>query len=137
MKANKKIKLVPPYTPDVNTRLNPELNKYRGKPGAYIIVSRRTNEIKYIGQSGYNVIKTMIRHFQNWDDPRQKRFVYSRFHVKVRVIETKTARRAALLEEILIKKYEPVDNLQKLELFKVKKQDLKACDLAINEDCPF
>jgi len=137
MKLNKRIKLITPYTPGVNTRLNPALEKYKGKSGTYIIVSNRTGEVKYIGQSGYNVIKTMIRHFQSWDDPRQKRFVYSRFHVKVRVIETKTARRAALLEEILIKKYEPIDNLQKLELFKVRKQDLKACDIAISEDCPF
>lgn len=85
-------------------------------PGVYIIKNLE-NKIVYIGFSATDVKKTMYRHFQKWNDPTQRRTVYSNLTgIKCRVVFT-TAKKAPILEEALILKYKPRDNAQKLEMY--------------------
>ena len=79
------------------------------KSGVYLIKSKRTNKIVYVGYSGSNLYKTMYRHFQSWIDETQTRVTYNKTGYAVRVVFT-TPKRASLLERALIIKYEPKDN---------------------------
>ena len=75
--------------------------------GVYFIKDTQ-DKIVYVGYSATNLYKTIYRHFQEWNDKKQRRFVYPRTY-KVRIIFT-TPTRAALLEKYLITKMEPRDN---------------------------
>ena len=88
----------------------------KGK-GVYIIKDAETGIIMYVGKSGNNLYKTLLRHFQSWNDKRQQRFTYEPEYSKVRVIYTNTQKQADVLEELLIKKYKPSDNIKKLQYF--------------------
>ena len=59
-------KWVHPY----NENDKPAIKSSWEKSGIYII--KQNGKIVYVGQSGYNLYKTMYRHFQSWDS-RQKR----------------------------------------------------------------
>jgi hypothetical protein len=56
------------------TRYKEPYNKYgktnfgftENKSGVYLIKSKRTNKIVYVGYSASNLYKTMYRHFQSW-----------------------------------------------------------------------
>ena len=88
--------------------------KTRKQTGVYFIFDKKEpDKIVYIGYSGSCLYTALNRHFQQWNDKTQKRFVYPRDY-KVRVILT-TPGRAALLEKYLILKLNPRDNLQKYE----------------------
>lgn len=87
----------------------------RNVPGVYLIY--KGDKLCYIGHSGYNVYKTLMRHFQSWDDPTQERVTYKpSFDFKVRIVRT-TPARAKRLERALIIKHRPEDNPNKLELY--------------------
>lgn len=109
-------KFVPPYTDAGKPRLK---NTWK-KSGVYLI--KENNKIVYIGHSGYNLYKTMYRHFQNWDS-HQTRATYKakgnkRKKYSIRTILT-TPNQAHRLEIALSKKYNPRDmkyKYQKLEL---------------------
>lgn len=105
-----KSRFMPVY---IDGRPNPALIRAnRRRPGVYMIKVNGT--LRYIGYSGTHVYKTLIRHFQAWDDPRQVRITYPRAtYVTARVIYTNTARQAAALEKALIIKYQPTDNPEK------------------------
>ena len=79
------------------------------KSGVYII--KENNKIVYIGQSGYNLYKTMYRHFQSWDS-HQARATYNKDNKRkkysVRMIFC-TPQKAEKLEVALCKKYNPRD----------------------------
>jgi len=85
--------------------------------GVYLIKDSETGNLMYIGKSGSNLYKTLLHHFQRWNDRSQQRFVYEAQYSKVRVIYTNTQRQADVLEELLIKKYKPADNVKKLQYF--------------------
>lgn len=84
--------------------------KKRRSPGVYIIY--REGSPAYIGYSASDVYKSLYRHFQRWNDPKQIRVTYSPIdpQITVRVIYTRTAQQAANLEYALIIKYQPTDN---------------------------
>lgn len=99
----------------------------KGHNGVYIIRSKKTQELVYIGYSGSNVYKALTRHFQAWKDPTQARTVYSnKDGFEVRIILTRTAKRAENLERALIIKYRPRDNPNKLENYTEK--DFTRCE---------
>ena len=106
--AIKKTKYLPVYDGDkVNTAL-----QLKAAPGVYII--KKNGVIRYVGMSASNVYKTMLRHFQQWDDPKQVRVTYSKNDpgIKARVIYC-TPQQAARLERALIVKHQPQDNPNK------------------------
>ena len=86
------------------------LNK-KFSTGVYFIKSKRTGKIIYIGFSSSNLYKTIYRHFQTWNDSRD-RIVYNKTGYQVRIIFT-PPKRAAELERYLINKMQPADNVQK------------------------
>ena len=102
-----------PYRADGGTNLRP----YVGKSGVYFIFKKGEKKPIYIGKSEGNLYKTILRHFQVWNDGYatrtgdkvRDRTVYEKKGYLVRVIET-TARRAVSLEKSLIVRYKPKDN---------------------------
>lgn len=113
----KKLRFHPPYRSNGRTTF-PES---RRRKGVYLI--KVNDQLRYVGHSGYDLYKTMYRHFQSWQDPRQVRVSYQghlknpALRVTVRLVYTNTARQAAALERALILRYRPKDNPDKLELF--------------------
>jgi hypothetical protein len=126
MKKTKKFK---PYTGNKCTLT---------KTGAGTYIIYKNNKPAYVGYSASNVKKTMYRHFQEWNDPTQKRVVYKQLHnIECRVIFT-TAKRASILEEALILKLLPIDNSQKIEMYSSKaKGDMLNEFVATPEEAPF
>lgn len=111
------------------------------KPGVYLI--KENNQIVYVGYSGYNLYKTMYRHFQSWDSP-QYRAVYSKNNnnIKVRVLYCLPSQ-AKKLEQALIQKYMPRDNQNKIYKYGYSKNEKKLIknfdneELISNKDLPF
>jgi excinuclease UvrABC nuclease subunit len=99
-------------------------SKY-SKPGTYLIKSKQTGDIIYVGYSATNLYKTLYRHFQTWNDSAQNRFVYDRNKYTVRVILT-IPTRAAQLEKALILKYKPRDNKNKHTSQELNFQEVQA-----------
>lgn len=110
-----KSRFKPPY--DKNGRTT--LRHTNGKKGVYLI--KVNGKLRYIGYSGSNLYKTIYRHFQSWDDPRQARVTYKdildRERVTVRVVLTNRSDQAAKLEKALILLHQPADNPDKLERY--------------------
>lgn len=98
----------------------PGLSWKKNQKGVYLIKDINTNTLFYVGKSGSNLYKTITRHFQSWDDPRQQRFTYYKDSVKIRVVYTNSQKQADILEELLVKKYKPTDNINKFNLFSLK-----------------
>jgi len=82
------------------------------KAGAYVIRSKKTKEVIYIGFSGSDLYKTILRHFETWNDKHQQRYVYQPGSYDIMIIYA-PAKDAALLEKKLINQLEPRDNRQK------------------------
>jgi len=113
----KKSKWKPPYNKEGKTNF-----PIRKKSGVYLIKKKDLGSIVYVGFSGTDLYKTMYRHFQQWTHPQQPVVTYvnqDRKNFLVRVIYC-TPKQAATLEELLIIKYKPYDNPQKLELIASK-----------------
>ena len=112
------------------------------KSGVYLIF--RNSTLRYVGYSGYNVYKTLYRHFQSWNDPTQIRSVYSPTdqQIKVRVIYCNNSK-AKKLESALIIKYQPIDNPDKLSNLIIDKNEKKVLIelydefVTFNGDLPF
>lgn len=88
----------------------------QNKSGTYII--KEDGEIVYVGQSQNNLYRTILRHFQQWNDAQSPdRITYKnslhRHRYTVRIIFASPTR-ALKLEEALIRKYRPRDNAGKL-----------------------
>lgn len=108
------LKRVPVYKNDSRSNII----HLKGKSGVYHIYEG--NKRVYIGHSSYNLYKTILRHFQSWDDPAQPgRITYankrkSRYTVKVWLT---SAYDAPILEETHILKYRPRDNKMKVDTY--------------------
>ena len=137
----------PPYkktSSGANLKVNiPHLRETKNQAGVYIIKSKKTDKIIYIGFSKTQLYKTLTRHFQTWNDSLQDRYVYNKNKYLVRVIYT-TPARASILETYLIKKYMPRDNKDKLEIILSMQVQKKAENilndtnfLKVTDDCPF
>src|ERR1017187_9878122 len=94
-----------PYNPDGSTRVG----FAKLKAGVYIIKDKRNDEITYVGYSGSNLYKTLLRHFQSWPDKKQKRVEYNRHNYLVRIVMAPPGK-VEKLELALIHKYQPIDN---------------------------
>ena len=91
----------------------------RGKTGVYII--KEDNKIVYVGKSNNDLYRTIIRHFQFWNDSQQpNRITYrtdlGRHNYTIRVVLCK-GNKVNNLEKGLILKYNPRDNKQKYEYY--------------------
>jgi hypothetical protein len=79
------------------------------KTGVYFIRNKKTNKILYVGFSGYNLYKTIYRHFQSWQDRRQYRATFDKkntdYQLQIIFCKPKQAQR---LEEYFIKKYKEI-----------------------------
>jgi len=108
------LRRVPVYKSDSRTNIR-HLQK---KSGVYHIFEG--NKRVYVGHSSYNLYKTILRHFQSWNDRDQPgRITYvnnrkSRYSVKVFLTSPYDA---PILEETHILKYRPRDNKQKIETY--------------------
>jgi len=108
------------------------------RPGVYLIKVNGT--IRYIGYSATNVYKTILRHFQSWDDRSQVRITYPKSSsVTARVVYTNTGKQAEKLERALIVKINPPDNPNKYAKYQTTLSDETAWDeyQDLGTDAPF
>jgi len=138
----------PPYDSKGNCNL-----KSTGR-GVYLI--KKNDAVVYVGQSFTDVKKTLYRHFQMWNDLRTtytkklqnyERVTYygqDRTKFKIKVIFCKTITDTANLEFLLIKKYRPKDNTNKMIDLFTKGLDSTVENLnnagawqPLNEETPF
>jgi len=130
----KKYKLVKPYT---NKKTNIAFTQ--NKSGVYLIYPIGSQKAVYIGMSGTNLYKTILRHFESWEDRQQIRVTYSKEGYNIRVVFC-TPLQAERLERALIIKYNPKDNPNKYSLYTTTKQDEIEVNKFVNTDiieCPF
>lgn len=87
------------------------LNELRNQSGAYVIRSRRTRQILYVGNShSGRLAKTLKRHFHNWNDDAERiHHIYNRHAVEIAVRLTPPTT-APGAEANLIRRLEPRDN---------------------------
>lgn len=108
--ALKKSVFLPPYTKDGRATFA----ALRGRSGVYVI--KQAGRVVYVGFSGYDVYKTLYRHFQVWNHSRQEVVSYKDkpgpFLVRVLLC---SASQAPRFEAVLINKLRPRDNANKLE----------------------
>lgn len=118
MKSIKSIKgFFKPYVIRANKIVvNKDIKNSKDKSGVYIIRSVKTKAVLYIGFSASNLYKTILRHFQSWDDPRQRRVVYNKFGYEVKILHSSPVR-ASAWEKFLILKFKPKDNESKINLY--------------------
>lgn len=112
----------PPYQKDGKTTF-PEAQK---QSGVYLI--KKEGKLVYVGYSETDLYKTMYRHFQHWNDPKQYRVSYqsemkkNRFTVRVIFC---TPRQAKRLESYLILRHLPDDNIQGMNDEKYSTPEMK------------
>lgn len=137
----KKTRFLAPYvkTKEGNYKLNiPGLSSNRRQRGVYLIKSLQTGSVIYVGKSNSHLYKTLTRHFQDWNDKRQERFVYSKAgFYSVRVVFTNTDKQTDLLEKALILKLHPRDNKSKVDFFS-RNEEFQASKVVTEyEEAPF
>jgi len=130
----KKYKIIKPYTGDkTNIRFTD------GKSGVYLIYPAGSQKAVYIGMSQTNLYKTILRHFQSWEDSKQIRTTYPKQGYSVRIVIC-TPQQAERLERALIVKHKPSDNPNKYDLYTLTKTDIIDINKYIDEsagDAPF
>lgn len=113
----KKSRWFEPYSPNKNGTLRPAIKDCWtcAQSGVYLIRSKRTQEIVYVGSSTTQLKKTIYRHFQQWTDRQQstgktfERKTYPKTGYEIRFFKC-TAAQALKLEKALINKYQPRHN---------------------------
>lgn len=109
------------YKPDNKTSNIPGT---KNRAGVYMIYI--SGKLRYIGYSGSNLQKTIMRHFQSWDDKTQVRTTYGmhdRKNATVRVTICNTPEQAKRLEAGLIIKHRPPDNPDKIKRLITKEEE--------------
>ncbi|MEL7532348.1 MAG: GIY-YIG nuclease family protein [Bacteroidota bacterium] len=82
--------------------------------GVYIIRSKKTKKILYVGYSASQLYKTLYRHFQDWRKSSQYRAEYrDADKYEVMIILTRSCLNAANLEQFYINKLGPRDGIMK------------------------
>lgn len=85
--------------------------------GVYIIRSKRTKEILYVGHSSKQLYKTLYRHFQDWESSTQYRATYYQHSAyEIMIILTGSCDTAYMTEQYYIHKVKPRDGVRKLEV---------------------
>lgn len=77
--------------------------------GVYLIRTKRSEKIRYVGYSSTQLYKTLYRHFQSWQDASQYRVEYDRRQMEVMILETPCSVANAIEQAYRIK-YDPPDN---------------------------
>lgn len=79
--------------------------------GVYVIRSKSTHKILYVGYSGTQLEKTLYRHYQKFSKPKQSRWIYPKYTTEVMVIITKKCdfKLANLLEGYYRDTLKPLD----------------------------
>lgn len=86
------------------------VQKLQGKHGVYVLRSKRTGQVLYVGESHTKrLYGTLTRHFQAWEGFTAGT-TYSLWNIEAAVIVTKTKAAAVKLQIALIKKLAPRDN---------------------------
>lgn len=116
-------------------------SKYYTKTGVYIIRSKQTKKPIYVGYSASSLKKTLYRHFQNWNDREQDRFVYDPSKYELKIYRTGKAT-ASRLEKYLIDKLKPKHNKLKYpSLFEKGEQEYPYKNyfnsFTVEEESPF
>ena len=124
----KKYRFIKPYLDDGKTNLRETIEK----SGVYLIHKKGDVKPVYVGMSGTNLYKTILRHFQSWED-KQTRVTYPKQGYLVRVV-TCTPLQAAKLERALIVKYKPKDNPNKYDNYMLDLTDKKAIQVYEDKD---
>ena len=75
------------YKPISGKQFPEWLNKLRNLSGAYVIRSKRSHDVLYVGESHTgNLAKTIKRHFHRWsDDPIRDHFTADRDDVEIAI----------------------------------------------------
>jgi hypothetical protein len=110
----------------------------KGKSGVYLI--KENGVLVYVGFSGYDLYKTISRHFQVWNSKKQETVTYvnSRFwnDYTIRVVFLSPTK-ALKLEQALILKHKPRDNSYMLNLLEMDAKEAakieRQLDKAIEE----
>ena len=102
------------------------------KSGVYLVMSRQTKKIVYIGYSQSQLYKTMYRHFEKWPDPTQVRVTLDRDRYLVRVVLV-GPKKAAKLEQALIAKYKPTRNPEQVKTADLTKAERAKMDKEFND----
>lgn len=127
MKISKFIVL---YPQKGKTAISDKINK----SGVYLIKFK--GRLIYVGFSENNLYRTIVRHFEKWNDKQRKRIVYPQTsNFTVRIVLT-TPKRAAILERALIIKYKPKDNSNKYDSFSQTKTEKEILQQYL-KDSPF
>lgn len=95
--------------------------------GVYQIKSKRTGKIVYVGHSKTQLLRTILRHFQTWNDREQERKVWPKMGYVVQFTVT-TPRRAQILEAILVNDLRPRFNKDTLTGTRLTPADQKLFD---------
>lgn len=120
----------------------PGLKRKVRQTGVYVIKSKKTGEIIYVGcswKNGGQLYKTIFRHFQTWNDNEQERAVYDKNKYLIKVIYC-PGKNALILERYFIRVFKPRDNSLKYggELYnELEKDRAKEIIYTANEEPPF
>lgn len=98
------------------------LKPFQNKSGVYLIYFKDETQPIYIGESGYNLYKTITRHFQSWTDGQTRVTYPQTSNYKVRIV-TCSPSQAKKLERALIVKHNPRDNPNKYENYILNQAD--------------
>ena len=92
--------------------LNPMLSEASGRAGVYIIKNADSGKIQYVGNSTSDLKRTLLRHFQVWNDTDFTRPTYLAGNWMVRLIylEDTSNENVFTVEAALIDDLKPVDN---------------------------
>lgn len=100
----------PPYV-KVKGKWRATLPYYtKAQCGAYLVRSRKTRKILYVGHSGKQLYKTIYRHFQSWEDDQYRSTYESRTAYEIMVILTPSCNNAFMIESYYQHKLKPRDN---------------------------
>ena len=95
---------------DGQGRFQPWLNDLRNQSGAYVVRTRESGVVLYVGMSQGQLAKTIKRHFWDWkDSPDRPHRVYQRERVEVAVRLCPPAA-APGAERNLVRRLNPRDN---------------------------
>lgn len=92
--------------------VNPVVSNASGRVGCYIIKNADSEKVQYVGNSTSDLKKTLLRHFQVWNDTDFTRPTYLSGNWLVRLVylEDTSNTNVYTVEAALIDELNPVDN---------------------------
>lgn len=115
-------------------RVNPLIRRLRGEPAVYVIETTDGKPV-YVGASLGSAYKTILRHFQMWNDTNFVRKYYSpeRYRVRIVMFEGMDTQIGVWgIERVLIQLLEPRDN--RAGMYAPFNHKSQAVDRAVTEE---